>query len=96
MQRYALILLSALMCVGCVHTRHKSEVEVEFFTSSAVPVLKTVERSGDFALYYDADRKPEIPVRCATDLRRPSAERFLSCATTPRNLSYVFMTKFCT
>ena len=63
MRRYATVLLTALVCSGCVHTRHKSQVEVEYVTSSAVPGLKTLQRSGDFALYYDGDRKPEIPVR---------------------------------
>src|SRR5205814_894103 len=39
---------------------------------------------------------PEKMRPSAMELRSPSAGRLRSFATTPRNLSYVFMTKFCT
>jgi hypothetical protein len=52
-----------LSCVisGCSHIIHR--VAVEYVASAMVPAPVKVKHGGDFALFYDDDRKPEIPIR---------------------------------
>jgi hypothetical protein len=54
-------ILIACLVSGCAHIGRK--ITAEYVASAPVPTLVSVKRGGDFALYYDDDRKPEIPVR---------------------------------
>jgi hypothetical protein len=57
-RRIILILAVGLLAGGCVHG-----TVVRYEASLPAPGLKTLKKGGDFALYYDSNRKAEIPVR---------------------------------
>lgn len=55
------VIVLACLVSGCSHAGRR--VAVEYVASAPLPATVKVHRGGDFALYYNEDRKPEIPVR---------------------------------
>jgi hypothetical protein len=62
--KMASIAALAILLTGCTISKILPDpVTIRYEPGDPMPQLMKVHRTGDFAVYYDRDKNPEIPVR---------------------------------
>jgi len=49
--------------LGCSAIRDLRERPVHYVAGAPIPEMKTIKKTGDFGLFLDDNKKPEIPIR---------------------------------